>query len=53
MRVNYILILLISISASIAQQIYPECQTEEQFATMWPDFEDPTRYFLCTGLGSF
>lgn len=45
--------MLISISGSYAQQFFPECRTQEQFATMWPDFEDPTRYFLCIGYERF
>jgi len=47
-------VVLIAISGyGYAQQFYPECRTQEEFATMWPDFEDPTRFFLCIGYGTF
>ncbi len=51
--VKSILVLLFAVSGSYAQQFYPECRTQEHFATMWPDFLDPTRYFLCTGWETF
>lgn len=45
--------MLIGITGSYAQQIYPECREHEEFATLWPDFEDSSRYFVCTGYNRF